>query len=143
MTSGSHHEFGAGHAAIDLPSNRSFGKVFGAIFAIYAVYLARHGNIFWIVGGLAAVIFAVAGFRDAAWLTPLNRLWMRLGLLLSMIVAPVALAVLFFLVITPIGLVAQVFGKDFLRTKRDTGKTSYWIYRDPPGPDAKSMNRQF
>jgi hypothetical protein len=143
MTADGHHEFGAEHAKVELPSNRSFGMVFTVAFAIYAAYLARHGTILWIASGIAALVFAVAGVRDAAWLTPLNRLWMRVGLLLGVIIAPVALAILFFVIITPIGLMAQAFGKDFLRIKRDNSKSSYWIYRDSPGPDAKSMNRQF
>lgn len=138
-----HHEFGAGHALMELPSNRSFGVVFAIIFAISTAYLAYHGSIFWIVSGVLAIIFAVAGRRNAAWLTPLNMLWMKLGLLLGMIVAPVALGVLFFVVITPLGILARSFGKDFLRIKPDATKSSYWIHREPPGPDAASMHRQF
>jgi len=143
MTAGDHHEFGAKHAMIELPSNRSFGMVFAAVFLIFAAYLARHGSILWVASGLAALVIAVAGFSNAAWLTPLNWLWMKFGLLLSMIIAPVALGILFFVVIAPIGLVARLFGKDFLHLRRDASKSSYWMYRNPPGPEAESMKRQF
>ncbi len=143
MTAGNHHEFSAGHAAIELPSNRSFGIVFAAAFSIYAIHLARHGNILWVVSGFAALIIAIEGFRNAAWLTPLNKLWMKFGLLLSMIIAPIALGILFFVVVAPMALIARAIGKDFLHLRRDTTKASYWTYREPPGPDAESMNRQF
>ena len=143
MTPHNHHEFGAGHAAMELPSNRSFGLVFAAVFAIYAAYLAVHGNVMWTASGAVALVFAIAGLRHHAWLTPLNRIWMKVGLLIGMVVAPIALGILFFAVITPIGLLARSSGKDFLRIKRDPAKSSYWIDRTPPGPDAESMQRQF
>jgi len=139
----SHHEFGAGHVAVELPSNRSFATVFSVVFTLYAAYLGYQASNSWMLSALAASIFAVAGYLDAAWLTPLNRLWMKLGLLLGMLIAPIALGVLFFGVITPIGRLAHAFGKDFLRVNRDSTRPSYWIYRESPGPDAKSMSRQF
>jgi hypothetical protein len=117
--------------------------VFAAIFAISTAYLAYDGSIFWMASGVLTIIFAVAGLSNAAWLTSLNRLWMKFGLLLGMIVAPVALGVLFFVVITPLGILARAFGNDFLRIKPDTTKSSYWVDREPPGPDAASMHRQF
>jgi hypothetical protein len=142
MTS-SHHEFGAGHAAIELPSNRSFGTVFAVAFAIGAAYLAYRGSLFWIGSVALAAVFAISGLRNSAWLTPLNVLWMKLGLLIGLIMAPIALGILFFLVIAPLGITARAFGKDFLRIKPDTARSSYWIHRIPPGPDGPSMNRQF
>lgn len=143
MTNSNHHEFGAGHAPIELPSNRSFGKVFAAVFVIGTAYLAYHGSMFWTVSAVLAAIFAIGGMRNSVWLTPLNALWMKLGILLGLIVAPIALGILFFIVIAPLGIVARALGKDFLRIKPDATKSSYWIHREPPGPDAASMHRQF
>ena len=143
MAAGNHHESSSGHVAIELPSNRSFGTVFAVVFATYAAHLAFWDNIWWIASGVAALVFAVEGFRNASWLTPLNKLWMKVGLLLSVVVAPIALGILFFCVIAPIGLLARALGKDFLRVRRHADKSSYWIYREPPGPDARSMGRQF
>lgn len=143
MTSSNHHEFSAGHARVELPSNRSFGIVFAVVFAIGTAYLAYRGSQSWIASAVLAVIFAIGGARNSVWLTPLNTLWMKLGLLLGLIVAPVALGILFFVVIAPLGIMARAFGKDFLRIKPDTTKSSYWIHREPPGPDAASMHRQF
>ncbi|QAU38594.1 SxtJ family membrane protein [Bradyrhizobium guangdongense] len=143
MTNGNHHEFGARSLSVGTPSNRSFGLVFTVVFAAWAGHLAYQGKMTWMVVALLAVVFGVAGVRNAAWLSPLNRLWMKFGHLLSLIVAPIALGILFFLVIAPIGFLARAFGKDFLHVKKDPGKSSYWIARQPPGPDAASMHHQF
>ena len=72
-----------------------------------------------------------------------NRLWLRFGQLLHHITSPVALAIMFFLVITPIGLLLRAFGKEFLRLRPSDSAASYWIHRDPPGPDPASMSEQF
>ncbi|MDA9519244.1 hypothetical protein XI06_02490 [Bradyrhizobium sp. CCBAU 11434] len=143
MTNGNHHEFGARSLAVGTPSNRSFGLVFAVVFATWAGHLVYQGKTAWMVVAPLAVIFGVAGLLNATCLTPLNRLWMKFGHLLSLIVAPVALGILFFLVIAPIGFLARGFGKDFLRVKKDASKSSYWIPRQPPGPDAASMHHQF
>jgi hypothetical protein len=143
MTNGNHHEFGARSLPVGTPTNRSFGLVFAVVFAAWAGHLAYQGKTTWMFVAPLAVVFGVAGLLNAGWLSPLNKLWMKFGHLLSLIVAPVALGILFFLVIAPIGFLARGFGKDFLRVKKDTGKSSYWIARQPPGPDAASMHHQF
>lgn len=79
----------------------------------------------------------------AAWLAPLNRLWFRFGLLLQRIAHPVVLAIIYFAVVTPTGLVLRALGKDPLRLRRDPDAATYWIRRDPPGPEPESMTRQF
>jgi len=76
-------------------------------------------------------------------LAPANRLWTKFGLLLHHIVSPLALGVLFFLVVTPTGLLMRLFGKDPLRLRFDPAADSYWIKRDPPGPAADSLKNQF
>lgn len=143
MTAGSHHEYGAAKHLTTLPSNRSFGAVFAVAFGALAVHQLLKGSSLWPASGVLAAVFAVGGASNAAWLTPLNRLWMKFGLLLGMVVAPVALSILFFAVVTPIGMLARALGKDFLRTRRDLGKNTYWIEREPPGPDPDSMKQQF
>jgi RsiW-degrading membrane proteinase PrsW (M82 family) len=145
MMTHQHHEFGTSHLQTDMPSNRSFGNIFTIVFSIYAGYMLYGGRVGpSVAGAIAAVIFLLAGRLNAAWLTPLNKLWMKLGLLLSLIVAPIALGILFFLVITPIGLLARrVFGKHFLSLRREDRALTYWIDRNPPGPAPKSMQRQF
>ena len=80
---------------------------------------------------------------SAAALAPLNRVWLRLGLVLYKVVNPVAMGLVFFTTVVPIGLMMRALGKDPLRLKRDASAASYWIMRDPPGPAPDTMKNQF
>ena len=77
------------------------------------------------------------------WLAPLNRLWLKFGELLHRITSPIILGIMFFGVITPVGWLMRRTGKDLLRMKFDREAPSYWIKREPPGPDKTSLKRQF
>ena len=128
---------------IEGSSDRSFGFVFAAVFLIIAGWplLAGHGVRWWAVAvgaGFAAIALAVP-----ALLAVPNRLWMKLGLLLGKIVSPIALGILFYGAITPLGVVMRWAGKDPLRLKLDAQAKSYWIDREPPGPPPASMTNQF
>ncbi|MGE3391347.1 MAG: SxtJ family membrane protein [Gammaproteobacteria bacterium] len=120
-----------------------FGWVLGTMFLIIAVYPALQGASvrLWAlaVGGLL-VAFA---WRMPRALAPLNRVWTRLGIFLGHIFAPVALGVVFFCVIAPIGICMRVARHDSLRLRRSPQIRSYWQPRDPPGPDAQSLPQQF
>jgi hypothetical protein len=124
-------------------SDRAFGIVFAAVFLFVGLLpLAFKGAPrLWslIIGGG----FLLVALTAPSLLAPLNRLWTRFGLLLHKIVSPLVLGIMFFLVITPIGVVMRAFGKDPLRLKFDKGSASYWIARDPPGPTADSLKDQF
>lgn len=96
----------------------------------------------WWSAGLAVLLLLVAWLKPAL-LTHLNRVWGRFGLLLGSIVSPIALSVLFFLVITPTGLLMRLTGKDPLRLKAERSVQSYWIRREPPGPKPDSLTNQF
>jgi hypothetical protein len=85
----------------------------------------------------------VIALTNPTLLASLNRLWIKLGVLLGKLVSPIALGVLFYGVLVPIGVVMRLTGKDPLRLKRDTGAASYWISRTPPGPPPDSMTNQF
>ena len=76
-------------------------------------------------------------------LAPLNRLWMKFGGLLHRFVSPIVLGLLFFVVITPMGLAMRMLGKDPLKLRADTQSKSYWIDRTPPGPRPDSFIDQF
>lgn len=124
-------------------SDRSFGIVFGVVFLIVAVLpLFLSGGIrVW--AAIASASFFLVAFVLPKLLAPLNRLWIRFGLLLHHIVSPVVLGILFYLFVTPMSLVMRVMGKDFLRLRFDSASRSYWIERNPPGPRPDSLNNQF
>lgn len=124
-------------------SNRSFGLVFFAVFTLVGLFpLLKHAPVRWWALGVAAVFLVVSLVRPQL-LTHLNRWWTRLGLLLGSIVSPISLGVLFYGVLTPIGLLVRLFGSDPLRLKWAPNQPSYWVDRQPPGPPPDSMNNQF
>lgn len=138
------HEHTPRHTSqIQSSSDRSFGFVFAAVFLIIGLYPLLHaaGIRTWAVA-VSGVFLLLASFLPQV-LAPANRLWTKFGLLLHHIVSPIALGILFFLVVTPTGLLMRLFGKDPLRLRFDPAADSYWIKRDPPGPAAESLKNQF
>ena len=124
-------------------SDRSFGLVFAAFFAVVALLPLVHGHAarVWAFGP-AALFLAVAMTRPQ-WLRPLNRVWFRFGLILHRIVSPIILGLMFFVAVTPFALIMRMLGKRPLPLTFDPAAASYWIQRDPPGPEAGSMHHQF
>jgi hypothetical protein len=124
-------------------SDRAFGlTIAGVCGLVGAVRLAlgHHLALWWLGAAGIALLFGL--FWPAA-LAPLNRVWLRLGLVLYKVVNPVAMGLVFFTTVVPIGLVMRALGKDPLRLKRDSSAASYWIARDPPGPAPDTMKNQF
>lgn len=132
-----------GPALRDLPSDRKFGLVFAALFLALAAYA------YWkaLSSAGTALIVLAAAFAAAAWaaprlLAPLNVLWFRFGIFLGKIVSPIVLSVMFFAVITPVAIVARLFGRDELGLrKREVA--SYWIERDEKDTTPESFKNQF
>jgi hypothetical protein len=124
-------------------SDRVFGLVFTGAFCVIAAWPLWHAQSprWWALG--VAVIFLVVALTRPALLAGLNRQWMKLGILLGKVVSPVALGVLFYGALTPLGAIMRLTGKDPLRLKRATSTESYWINRKPPGPPPNSMTNQF
>ena len=140
--SGLHEDYGR-QEEVEGSSDRSFGLVFAVVFGIVALWpLYGGGEIRLWAAGVAGV-FGLVALVLPKLLAPLNRLWMKLGMLLQMIVSPIVLGLLFFGTIMPIGLVMRLFGKDFLRLRWDPDADSYWIPREPPGPAPDTMENQF
>jgi len=137
------HNFISHQAPAEGSSDRSFGLVFAAFFLLCALLPLLHGHEIrgWAIG-LSASFFIIA-LTIPFILAPLNRLWTKFGALLHSIVSPVALGILFFCVITPIGLWMRLLRKDLLRLRYDSLTHSYWIARTPPGPNAESLKNQF
>lgn len=124
-------------------SDRGFGFVFAGFFALIGALSWWRGHAGWHWTLPLAALFLLVALVYPRILNPLNRLWLKFGLLLYKVVNPIVLGLLFFLTIAPIGLVMRALGKDFLRLKLDGGARSYWIDRTPPGPPPQSMRNQF
>ena len=137
------HEDFARDEIVEGSSNRAFGVVFAAVFALIAGWplLSGQDPRWW--AAAIALAFLLVAFVAPGWLAAPNRAWMRLGLLLGRIVSPVVLAILFFAVFTPFGLFMRLFRRDPLRTAFDRAAPTYWIERVPPGPDPAGMKDQF
>lgn len=124
-------------------SDRFFGLTFFVVFLIIALLpLLWQGPVRPIALGIALAFLAVSLIAPA-WLAPLNRLWLKFGALLHRITSPIILGIMFFGVITPVGWFMRLAGKDLLRMKFDREAPSYWIRREPPGPEKTSLKRQF
>ncbi len=126
-------------------SERTFGLTVGGILALVGgarvLFFALTATNVVLLG--AGGVLILLGLVAPASLAQLNRLWYKLGLLLSKIVNPLVLGLMFFSTVTPIGLLLRAVGADPLRLKRDPNAKSYWIDRKPPGPSPESMKRQF
>jgi hypothetical protein len=124
-------------------SNRTFGLVFAALFGIIGLLPLVHGKDprLWAIG--VAVVFLGLALFIPSFLSPVNRLWIRFGLLLHRVVSPLVLGVIFFAVITPMGICMRLLGKDLLRLRLDQDAASYWIERKPPGPAPDTFQDQF
>ena len=123
---------------IKIGSNRSFGIVFFVVFLIIATYpLTYNGDVrLWSV--IVSIIFLVLGILNSKILTPLNKLWFKLGIFLGKIISPIIMGIIFFLVVTPTGLIMRLLGKDLLNLKFNKNK-SYWI--EKKGPKSKMKNQ--
>ena len=124
---------------IKTSSNKSFGIVFFIVFLIIALYpIIKDGDIrLWSL--ILSLIFLILGLINSIILTPLNRLWFKFGIFLGKIVSPIILGIIFFLVVTPTGLLLRLFGKDVINLKYNNNN-SYWIKKT--GPKSK-MKDQF
>ena len=117
---------------IKIGSNKSFGIVFFVFFLIlvlYFFYKTNHINYKLLITSL---IFLVLGLLNSKILSPLNYIWFKFGLILSLIISPIVMSVVFFFVVTPIAIIAKIFGKDFLKLKKKENekKKSYWITKE-------------
>jgi len=120
-------------------TNRSFGIVFFIVFLIVSLWpLLNNDQIrYWAL--FVSILFLVLGIINSRVLTPLNKIWFKFGILLGKIVSPVVLAIIFFLVVTPTGLIMRMLGKDLLNLKKNKNKT-YWIKKDN---NLSNMKNQF
>ena len=126
---------------IKMGSNKSFGIVFFIVFFIVAFWSFRGDfSQIKVLPIIFSLIFLILGLKNSNLLTPLNKIWFKFGMLLGAIVSPIVMAAIFFLVVTPIGLIMQLLGKDLLKKKYEKNKKSYWIEREN---EISTMKRQF
>ena len=123
---------------IKISSNRSFGIVFFIVFLLIALYPLLKGNDLRIWSLLISFIFLILGLINSKILTPLNRLWFKFGLLLGKFISPLVMGIIFFVVVTPIGIIMRLLKKDLLNLKYNK-KETYWI--DKSGPKSKMKNQ--
>lgn len=124
-------------------SDRFFGFTFSAVFLLVAIWPLFSGNAMRVGPLLASgILAAMAVLRPSLFAWP-NRLWSRFGALLHKITNPIILGIIFFLVLTPTGLLMRLFRKYPSALHFEPAARSYWIIRTPAGPDATSLTKQF
>ena len=123
---------------IKISSNRSFGIVFFIVFLLIATYPLLKGNDLRIWSLLISFGFLILGLINSKILSPLNKLWFKFGLILGKIISPLIMGIIFFVVVTPIGIVMRVLKKDLLNLKYNQ-KDTYWIKKT--GPKSKMKNQ--
>jgi len=124
-------------------SNRSFGWVFTVVFLVIALWPLLRGGPLRSWSLIVAAVFLLITLVAPALLALPKRIWMRFGLLLNRIVSPLVLMFLFYVVVTPMGILMRMFGKSTMRLGAPNTSESYWIKRDPPGPKPDSLTNQF
>ena len=142
MKTGTHEDFSRSHD-VRGSSDRTFGLVLGAFFLLICLTPLRTGRpVRWWALAIT-VLFLVPALARPTLLHPLNRLWIRLGVLLGKVMNPIVTAVLFYVVFTPVGIVLRLLGKDPLHLKFHADHRTYWKDRLPPGPPPETMANQF
>ena len=121
-------------------SNKSFGLLFFVIFLIIGLWPLKNGenlNFYFIT---ASLIFLILGLINSKLLSPLNKSWIKLGEILGIIIAPIVMALVYFVILTPVSFIVRIFGKDLLNLKLLKEKETYWIKRKKT---LGSMKKQF
>ncbi len=123
---------------IKISSNRSFGIVFFVVFLLIALYPIINEGELRIWSLIISIIFLILGLLNSKILAPLNKIWFKFGIFLGKIVSPLVMGIIFFLVVTPIGLIMRLLGKDVLNLRYNKSK-SYWIEKN--GPKSRMKNQ--
>ena len=126
------------NSKIKIGSNKSFGIVFFTVFFIISIWPLLSANEIRYWSLVISVIFLILGIINSKILTPLNKVWFKIGILLGNIISPIIMGIIFFLVVTPTSLIMKLFGKDILGIKKNRSK-SYWIEKS--GPKSRMKNQ--
>ena len=123
---------------IKLPSNRNFGIVFSVVFLIISLWPLLSQNDVRIWSLVISGIFLILGLINSKLLLPLNKIWFNFGILLGNFIAPIVMGIVYFMVVTPTGLIMRLLGKDLLNLKKNN-KDTYWIDKDNSNNDLKNQ----
>ena len=110
-------------------SNRSFGLLFFVVFLIIGLWPLKNGENFNFYFIIVSAVFLILGIFNSKLLSPLNKLWIKFGEILGIIIAPIVMALVYFVILTPVSLIVRIFGKDLLGLKFIKEKDTYWIKR--------------
>ena len=132
------HEVLTREETVSVGTEKSFGIVFCVFFLIVSLYPLINGENIRLWSLFLSVIFLILGLLNSRILTPLNILWFKFGIFLGRFVSPIIMGLVFFLVVTPTGLIMRMFKKDLLKLKKSNSNT-YWINRSEPKSDMKNQ----
>jgi hypothetical protein len=138
------HETFVSHRRVHQASDSSFGVVFAVLFVAFGLWplWSREYPRLWalVVAGLFLMVAALAPIL----LKPLNRAWLSLGKLLHHVTTPLVMGLIYYGAVVPFGVILRALGRDLLRRNKPQPATAtYWIRREPSGPERGSMSRQF
>jgi len=125
---------------MQLPSNKQFGIVFFIVFLILSIYFYLSLNLFFysISFFLISILFLVLGILNSKILNPLNLMWSKFGFYLGKLISPIIMGLIFFLIVTPIGILMRYIQNNFLNLKF-SDKSSYWIEKNEPKSKMKNQ----
>ena len=121
------------------PSDKSFGLLFAFVFLVVALWPILKNNSINLIALFSSISLLIISFIKPELLKPFNYLWMKLGLVLGKIVPPIIMFMIFFTIITPIGLLLRIFKKDLLCLKF-INEDTYWQDRKE---NVTTMDKQF
>ena len=127
------------NSKIKIGSNKSFGIVFFIVFLIIAIWPLLNGYEIRYWSLIISIVFLILGILNSKILTPLNKIWFKIGILLGNVIAPIVMSIIFFLVVTPTSIIMKILKKDLLNLKKNN-KNSYWIEKRKQN---SSMKKQF
>ena len=125
---------------VKISSNRSFGFLFFVVFIAISLWPLKSQEDLRLWALILSLIFLVLGVLNSTFLNPLNKLWQKFGIFLGFIVSPIVMGIVFFMVVTPIGLIMRFLGKDILRINKNKLASTYWINREK---QKGTMKKQF
>ena len=128
------------HTQTEKSSEKSFGIVFAIVFLVIALYPLTNFSPINIWSLSVSALFLLFAFLMPRVLILPNKIWFKFGMLLGSIIAPIVMALVYFITVLPTGFIMHLLGKDLLKQKLDKSAKSYWIERTEP---IGSMKNQF